>query len=59
MKDYKLSEIKKICESHKYCHQGCPFYIDREDFFCAIYREVNKTPSLWDIDKEEDLNNNK
>lgn len=52
MKDYRLSEIKAICEAHwvydKWC-KGCPF--DKGQF-CEITGQ-DYQPFLWVIDKNE------
>lgn len=51
MKDYKLSEVKAICEEHyiegKWC-ENCPF---DQGQFCEI-TGMDYQPFLWDIDKE-------
>lgn len=47
MKDYKLSEVKEICESAKDCG-GCPLRYDERH--CIL--EVNM--KKWNFDKETD-----
>lgn len=51
MKDYKLSEIKAICEEHyiygKWC-KNCPF--DKGQF-CEI-TGMDYQPCSWEIDEE-------
>lgn len=54
MKDYKLSEIKEICnKKHIYndC-DGCPFYCEEDYSFCRI-KSNNDFPFDWQIEQDE------
>lgn len=55
MKDYKLSEIRKMCRNNFYTSCiYCPFYIQKGGF-CAMYNaHTNKFPYEWEIDNETD-----
>ena len=50
MNDYKLSEIKKICEEHStdYCRLcgECPLQNN-------VCREIENAPATWEIDEKE------
>lgn len=48
MKDYRLSEIKKICQTHG-CND-CPIYDDCWGNFGGLFPFM---PAKWDIDGEE------
>lgn len=57
MKDYKLSEIKAICESHfERGEEECAFLCPE----CPIYNEVGfmfcceQEPIYWEINKENE-----
>ena len=45
MKDYRLSEIKKICEEYEYCG-SCPL-----EYFCLD--EFRYEPSNWNLKIDE------
>lgn len=50
MKDYKLSEIKKICEEHstdydRLCGK-CPLRN-------GVCKEIENAPATWEIDEKE------
>ena len=53
MKDYKLSEIKAICEKQASCGIQCPIY-SFGNLRC-IFRVsfLDDTPAEWQIDEEE------
>lgn len=61
MKDYKLSDMKAICESHfevgqeegAFCCSECPIYKEAGFMFCHI-----EEPAYWQIDKENEDENN-
>lgn len=48
MKDYKLSEIKAICEKHHEC-ESCPLRDNNEEILCGVFL----APRFWQIDEEE------
>ena len=50
MKDYKLSEIKAICEKRKCRCMGCEFYNFGAGVPCLLNEII---PSKWQIDEEE------
>ena len=52
MKDYKLSEIKTICEKHKYCNDKCPFYTEAYVGAICLLMTSLCAPEKWQIDKE-------
>lgn len=46
MKDYKLSEVVKVCEKQDHCKK-CKFYNHKRDYCYFV-----DSPALWVIDKE-------
>ena len=55
MKDYRLSEIKAICEKRKIC-KGCRFYkeVDNYGRTIGVCEVCDTTPKYWQIDKENE-----
>lgn len=53
MKDYKLSEIKAICEGHRYCNEQCPFYTEACEETTCLLMAGHSAPNNWQIDEEE------
>lgn len=51
LKDYKLSEIKKICQKQKGC-ENCKFTIDFPSGVC-LFSPIGLVPSNWDIQEED------
>lgn len=49
MKDYKLSEIKKICAVNC-CDKYCPFYANEDNMVCRL----ELSPCHWNLDDEKD-----
>ena len=54
MKDYKLSEIKKICEEQISC-RDCPIREHWNYFSCS--KGYSAAPYNWKIDKDEEEDN--
>lgn len=55
MKDYKLSEIKKICSQYAVCKSTCIFNGGKG---CGIKKLFDKYPSEWKIEENQKENNN-